>query len=59
MGHSIRKCCDCGRYSLRDKCPVCEGITTDPRPARLSPKDPYGKYRRISKWEGRTCKAQK
>ncbi|WP_300608641.1 RNA-protein complex protein Nop10 [Methanohalophilus sp.] len=59
MGYSIRKCRDCGRYSLRNKCPVCGADTTDPRPAKFSPKDPYGKYRRISKKEGMICRAQK
>jgi len=46
MRASIRKCCDCGRYTLKIKCPVCGGRTIMSIPPKFSPEDPYGKYRR-------------
>jgi H/ACA ribonucleoprotein complex subunit 3 len=39
-------CPKCRRYSLRAACPACGHATTTPHPARFSPEDPYGKYRR-------------
>jgi H/ACA ribonucleoprotein complex subunit 3 len=45
MKVSIRKCCECGRYTLKDVC-FCGGKTYMPIPPRFSPEDPYGKYRR-------------
>ncbi|HNW37828.1 MAG TPA: RNA-protein complex protein Nop10 [Methanosarcina vacuolata] len=49
MGQKIRKCKNCGRYTLREICLGCGGKTFSPIPARFSPKDPYGRYRRMSK----------
>jgi len=51
MRARIHKCGNCGRYTLRDKCPECGGIAISPKPARFSPQDPYGKYRRMMKRE--------
>ncbi|MCD4703204.1 MAG: RNA-protein complex protein Nop10 [Methanosarcinaceae archaeon] len=48
----FRRCVQCGQYTLKDTCPDCGNRTRDPRPARYSPIDPYGKYRRISKRKG-------
>ena len=45
----IYKCGDCGRYTLETTCPKCGALTMDPRPARYSPLDPYGIYRRLAK----------
>jgi H/ACA ribonucleoprotein complex subunit 3 len=42
----MRKCSDCGGYTLKEKCPSCGGKTTSPHPPKFSPQDPYGKYRR-------------
>ncbi|WP_456371287.1 RNA-protein complex protein Nop10 [Geoglobus sp.] len=47
MKSRIRKCCDCGRYTLRESCPECGGKTYMPIPPRFSPEDPYGRYRRM------------
>ena len=47
MKSRIRKCCDCGRYTLRESCPECGGMTYMPIPPRFSPEDPYGRYRRM------------
>ncbi|MCU7497525.1 MAG: RNA-protein complex protein Nop10 [Ignavibacteria bacterium] len=49
MGQKIRKCKNCGRYTLREKCPICGGETFPTHPARFSPQDPYGRYRRLAK----------
>ncbi|HDJ97458.1 MAG TPA: RNA-protein complex protein Nop10 [Thermofilum sp.] len=46
----LRKCVKCGRYTLReDKCPYCGGEVRSPHPAKFSPEDPHGKYRRKMK----------
>ncbi len=47
MRGKIRKCTVCGRYTLStDKCPKCGGPVRSPHPARFSPEDRWGKYRR-------------
>jgi H/ACA ribonucleoprotein complex subunit 3 len=43
----LRVCRSCARYSLRAKCPECGEPTRTPHPARFSPGDRYGKYRRM------------
>ena len=46
----LRKCVECGRYTLkRDKCPYCGGHVRIPHPAKFSPDDRYSKYRRLMK----------
>ncbi|HEV2519045.1 MAG TPA: RNA-protein complex protein Nop10 [Thermoplasmata archaeon] len=47
MNESILRFCDaCARYSLRPECPGCGAATRSPHPARFSPQDRWGKYRR-------------
>ncbi|OPY54868.1 MAG: Ribosome biogenesis protein Nop10 [Methanosaeta sp. PtaU1.Bin060] len=46
MRSKILRCTACGRYTLRAVCPVCGALTATTKPARFSPDDPYGKYRR-------------
>jgi H/ACA ribonucleoprotein complex subunit 3 len=46
MRSKILKCMACGRYTLKAVCPLCGAPTVTTRPARFSPDDPYGKYRR-------------
>lgn len=53
MRSKILKCTDCGRYTLKAVCPVCGGPTITTKPARFSPEDPYGKYRRALSREAR------
>ena len=48
MRSSIRKCPRCGRYTVKEKCPDCDLGTITAHPAKYSPDDRYGKYRRIS-----------
>ncbi len=43
----LRVCRACGRYTLRAECPGCGAATRTPHPARFSPSDRYGKYRRL------------
>ena len=44
----LRKCVKCGEYTLRqDKCPYCGSPLRCPHPAKFSPEDRYGKYRRM------------
>jgi H/ACA ribonucleoprotein complex subunit 3 len=51
MSVHILKCKDCGTYTISDKCPSCKGDAVSPMPAKYSPEDPYGKYRREAKKE--------
>jgi len=47
----LRKCGACRQYTLRDTCPKCGGATFMPIPAKYSPEDRYGEYRRRLKRE--------
>jgi len=51
MKSKILKCPDCASYTLVTACPKCGSTTITSRPARFSPEDPYGKYRRALKKE--------
>ena len=56
MKTSLRKCPTCKIYTLKDQCPKCGGATLMPMPAKYSPEDRYGAYRRKLKkdMEGET-----
>jgi H/ACA ribonucleoprotein complex subunit 3 len=43
----MKKCNTCSVYTLKGKCPGCGGKTLSPHPAKFSPGDKYGKYRRM------------
>jgi len=45
----ILKCSKCGSYSLDEKCD-CGEKRTSPKPAKYSPEDKYGEYRRKVKY---------
>ncbi|MGQ9583650.1 MAG: RNA-protein complex protein Nop10 [Thermoplasmatota archaeon] len=47
----LRRCPSCGLYTLRETCRACGGATRVPSPARFSPEDHYGAYRRRLKRE--------
>ncbi|MGQ9588071.1 MAG: RNA-protein complex protein Nop10 [Thermoplasmata archaeon] len=47
----LRKCSACKEYTLREQCPKCGGTTFMPMPAKYSPDDRYGAYRRKLKRE--------
>jgi len=40
------KCDKCGLYTLKGTCPKCGSPTRVPIPARFSPQDHYGEFRR-------------
>ena len=46
---ALLRCRECGRYTLGPKCPACGAQTARPGPARYSPEDRYGRYRRALK----------
>jgi len=46
MRTMMRKCNICSIYTLKDACPRCSLATIMPIPARYSPQDNYGEYRR-------------
>ncbi len=43
----MRKCPGCGTYTLKAACPKDGTPTVSPHPAKYSPGDKYGKYRRM------------
>ena len=45
----IKKCIECKTYTLKLKCQKCGSDTAVPRPAKFSPEDQYGSYRRRAK----------
>lgn len=45
MKFLMRKCTKCGRYTLKEVCPICGSTTVSPHPAKFSPTDKYAKYR--------------
>jgi len=47
----LRVCRTDGTYTLRDVCPRCSAATVAPLPARYSPEDRYGRYRRALRRE--------
>lgn len=42
----ILYCPKCEEYTLEKLCKKCKTKTISKKPARFSPQDPYGKYRR-------------
>lgn len=46
MAARLLVCRSCGRYALHPDCPACGSKTVSPHPARFSPEDRFGKYRR-------------
>ncbi len=47
----LKKCPACGAYTIKDQCVKCNAPARVAAPARYSPQDPYGKYRRMMKEE--------
>ena len=47
---TIMKCPKCGNYTMKELCP-CGNKTLTPKPAKFSPEDKYGAYRRKAKLE--------
>ena len=51
MRVKIKKCPRCGKYTLKEICPLCGEKTKLAHPPKFSPEDPYGEYRRRLKKE--------
>jgi H/ACA ribonucleoprotein complex subunit 3 len=49
MKSVMSKCPHCGKYTLENSCEACDLATVSPLPARYSPQDKYGSYRRAQK----------
>ncbi len=45
----ILRCPKCNKYTLEETCKSCGSKTLTPKPAKYSPLDQYGKYRRLYK----------
>jgi len=54
----LLKCNGCGRYTMKALCASCGGKAVSPGPAKYSPEDHYGKYRRQLKREARAKQGQ-
>ncbi|MDG6994925.1 MAG: RNA-protein complex protein Nop10 [Nitrososphaerota archaeon] len=54
MNKLLRKCKNCGAYTLETACPKCNSETTSPHPPRFSPDDRYLRYRVQSRYEEKT-----
>jgi len=42
----LKRCTQCKEYTLQEACPHCGGAARPNRPARFSPEDHHGEYRR-------------
>jgi len=45
MAKHILFCKSCNKYTLKEKCPECQGTALSTKPAKYSPEDKWGKYR--------------
>ncbi len=45
MKNLIRKCVDCGKYTMEVTCRKCGGITHSTDPLKYSPSDKFQKFR--------------
>ncbi|HLF16112.1 MAG TPA: RNA-protein complex protein Nop10 [Candidatus Thermoplasmatota archaeon] len=46
MSGPLHRCTSCKAYTLAEACPHCSAKAISPKPAKFSPEDNYGKYRR-------------
>ena len=49
MKTEILECGECKTYTLNKECTKCKTKTITNKPARFSPEDKYGHYRRLAK----------
>jgi H/ACA ribonucleoprotein complex subunit 3 len=49
MQAKIFECKKCKEYTLKKNCPKCNTPTVNPKPAKYSTIDKFGKYRRLAK----------
>ncbi len=48
---NILFCKKCEEFTLKSNCPKCNAKTVSASPAKFSPEDKYGAYRRLGKVE--------
>ena len=51
MKFQIRKCMNCNKFTLKEKCNQCNSDTISGHPAKYSPDDKYLKYRIMDKFQ--------
>lgn len=51
MKVEIFKCSNCNTYTMESLCKSCNTKTITSKPAKYSPEDRYGHYRRLAKME--------
>jgi len=49
MSNKILRCSNCHTYTLKEKCPKCSSKSISTIPAKFSPEDKQGRFRRIYK----------
>ena len=49
MKVEILHCKTCSIFTLKKECPTCNKKTLSTKPAKYSPEDKYGHYRRMQK----------
>jgi len=49
MKTEILRCTKCSTYTLKKECSICKNKCLSTKPAKFSPKDKYGHYRRLAK----------
>ena len=49
MKEQIFLCKSCHVYTLEKTCPKCNSKTENPKPAKFSLEDKFGRYRRLAK----------
>ena len=50
MRFLLRRCIECGAYTLKAQCPKCGSDTKSAHPAKYSPDDKYARYRLASRY---------
>ena len=50
MRFQLRRCAECGQYTLKDPCRKCGGQTVSAHPAKFSPDDKYARYRLAARY---------
>ncbi len=53
MVHHIKKCADCGIYTMKEKCPKCGKKTVSSKPVKYTPFSRLASYRRKALFEER------
>jgi H/ACA ribonucleoprotein complex subunit 3 len=49
--NKILRCDACNTYTMQKTCPQCKAATRQAKPAKYSPEDRWGSYRRRAKEE--------